>query len=212
MELPTWKGAYYPCHVSPLSMRLFNHARGVQSFARGLVHYWVSTLLMSLGRGPDASNWMHYINNTISTTITLFLMCGRVHRRIINQKWPKNGEEVCWTLHRRNCCSPLTLQDAPEMSKVSTFSRPKIIRIFWGECLSLPFKGSWKSTYVLPVKMGIPWASTLQAPSWQKWRYGSQHKASSYIKHSLQSDHTLFINTREPNRIDQIFSWTSMGK
>ena len=28
MELPTWKGAYCPCHVNPLSMRLFNHARG----------------------------------------------------------------------------------------------------------------------------------------------------------------------------------------
>ena len=89
MELPTWKGAYYPCHVSPLSMRLFNHARGVQSFARGLVYYWVSTLLMSLGRGPDASNWMHYINNTISTTITLFSMCGQVHRRIIISNGPK---------------------------------------------------------------------------------------------------------------------------
>ena len=29
MELPTWKGAYCPCHVNPLSMRLFNNARGV---------------------------------------------------------------------------------------------------------------------------------------------------------------------------------------
>ena len=29
MELPTWKGAYCPRHVNPLSMRLFNHARGV---------------------------------------------------------------------------------------------------------------------------------------------------------------------------------------
>ena len=28
MELPTWKGAYCPCHVNPLSVRLFNHARG----------------------------------------------------------------------------------------------------------------------------------------------------------------------------------------
>ena len=29
MELPTWKGAYYPRHVNSLSVRLFNHARGV---------------------------------------------------------------------------------------------------------------------------------------------------------------------------------------
>ena len=29
MELPTWKGAYCPHHVNPLSVRLFNHARGV---------------------------------------------------------------------------------------------------------------------------------------------------------------------------------------
>ena len=28
MELPTWKGAYCPRCVNPLSMRLFNHARG----------------------------------------------------------------------------------------------------------------------------------------------------------------------------------------
>ena len=28
MELPTWKGAYCLRHVNPLSMRLFNHARG----------------------------------------------------------------------------------------------------------------------------------------------------------------------------------------
>ena len=28
MELPTWKGAYCPRHVNPLSVRLFNHARG----------------------------------------------------------------------------------------------------------------------------------------------------------------------------------------
>ena len=31
MELPTWKGAYYPHHVNSLSVRLFNHARGVMS-------------------------------------------------------------------------------------------------------------------------------------------------------------------------------------
>ena len=32
MELPTWKGAYYPCRVNPLSVRLFNHPRGVESW------------------------------------------------------------------------------------------------------------------------------------------------------------------------------------
>ena len=30
MELPAWKGAYCPRHVNPLSVRLFNHARGAQ--------------------------------------------------------------------------------------------------------------------------------------------------------------------------------------
>ena len=28
MELPTWKGAYCPHRVNPLSVGLFNHARG----------------------------------------------------------------------------------------------------------------------------------------------------------------------------------------
>ena len=32
MELPTWKGAYCPRHVNPLSVRLFNHARGEWSW------------------------------------------------------------------------------------------------------------------------------------------------------------------------------------
>ena len=30
MELPTWKGAYCPRRVNPLSVRLFNHARGAK--------------------------------------------------------------------------------------------------------------------------------------------------------------------------------------
>ena len=31
MELPTWKGAYCPRHVNPLSMRLFNLAWGART-------------------------------------------------------------------------------------------------------------------------------------------------------------------------------------
>ena len=32
MELPTWKGAYCPRCVNPLSVRLFNHARGGEDY------------------------------------------------------------------------------------------------------------------------------------------------------------------------------------
>ena len=49
-----------------------------------------------------------------------------------NLNCPKNGEVFCWTPHRRNCYSPLTPWNAPETSKVSVFSQPKIIRTFWG--------------------------------------------------------------------------------
>ena len=57
------------------------------------MHYWVSTSLMSLGRGPEASNWVHYINNTISTSITSSSMCGRVRRRIIISNGPKTARK-----------------------------------------------------------------------------------------------------------------------
>ena len=45
MELLTWKGAYCPCHVNPLSMRLFNHARGVQISAVSVAHHVACNLL-----------------------------------------------------------------------------------------------------------------------------------------------------------------------
>ena len=44
MELPTWKGAYCPCHVNPLSMRLFNHARGAKGRLAAASSHVVSRL------------------------------------------------------------------------------------------------------------------------------------------------------------------------
>ena len=100
MELPTWKGAYCPCHVNPLSMRLFNHAQGV-FFAENMSH--VAPSLHNMIRLKIVGlNWTFCILETLEHTLVHAFETKIRHLKLQIYRFQSFGDATNFICHFSN--------------------------------------------------------------------------------------------------------------